>query len=393
MRKLILSFFLAILLGAGFGFGAAWKTFLETPIIANNQPPFDYVLKSGASIKTLAYDLSHQGVLEHPNFLILLGYAKNVARKLQAGEYSIAPGTTPAQLLDQIASGKAVFRRFTIVEGWTFKQILTALNRDPHIAHMLMTTNPTEIMNKLGVPPRNPEGLFLPDTYHYTPGTTDITLLKMAYQKMAETLTKSWQQRAANLPYNTPYEALIAASLIEKETSQATERPIIAGVLVRRLNNNMPLQIDSTLIYGLGNNYTGKLDRASLKQDTLYNTYLHRGLPPTPIAMPGLQSLQAALHPDNSDMMYFVAKGDGTHQFSNTLQAQSQAVTVYQIKMLFPVIGKRMNNHTCKRSWYASEMLQNLLPCANVLFKTPTIITHHKQNHEKKYAARSVHHT
>jgi UPF0755 protein len=247
-----------------------------------------------------------------------------------------------------------------LIEGWTFKQFLAALNHEQHITHILNTTNPTEVMNKLGVPPRNPEGLFLPDTYLYTLGTTDVAILKMAYKRMSDELTTAWQQRAPGLSYQTPYEALIVASLIEKETGQATERPIVAGVILRRLQNKMPLQIDSTLIYGLGDEYTGRLDRNALQQDTLYNTYLHRGLPPTPISMPGKQSLQAALHPDNSNVLYFVAKGNGTHQFSDTLQAQSQAVNAYQIKMQFPKIGKRMNNHVCVRPWYLSSVLQSL---------------------------------
>lgn len=396
MRKLILSFLLAVLLGTIFAVGSVWNNFLRTPIIASTQPSVDYVLKPGASIKTLSYDLYHQGVLDHPNFLILLGYLKNVARKLQAGEYNIAPGTTPSQLLEQIASGRAVFHRFTLIEGWTFKQVLAALNRDTHIAHMLNTTNPGEIMSKIGAPPRNPEGLFMPNTYHYTPGTTDITLLKMSYQKMSAALAKAWENRAANLPYKTPYDALIAASLIEKETSKASERPVIAGVLLRRLDNNMPLQIDSTLIYGLGEQYSGKLDRTGLKQDTLYNTYLHRGLPPTPIAMPSLQAIQAALHPDNtSDALYFVSKGNGTHEFSETLQAQSQAVTEYQIKLIYPIIGKRMNVHACQSLWYVSDTLQKVLPCTILLVNKTTSNNLRKLaiNHGKKYFTRPLHHT
>jgi UPF0755 protein len=296
--------------------------------------------------------------------LILLAYAQGSAKKLQAGEYLFAPGTTPRQLLAQIAAGKVISRRFTLVEGWTLKQTLAALKRDPHIVHTLDGVSATELMNRLGAPPGNPEGLLLPATYHYTLGTTDIALLKRAYRKMANILAEAWQQRAANLPYRTPYEALIAASLIEKETGQTSERPIISGVLLRRLTSHMPLQIDSTLIYGLNNNdnhYSGKLDRGALKQDTLYNTYLHRGLPPTPIAMPSLPSIRAALHPDNSNFLYFVAKGDGTHRFSVTLQAQNKAVNAYQISLSFPVIGKKLNAHICQRPWYLSDRLQNII--------------------------------
>ncbi len=360
MRKPALLFSLVVLLGLLLAFAFAWKTFLQTPIIPTNQPPLDYVLKPGSSVITLSYDLQKRGLLEHPSFLILYACGKGAAKKLKAGEYIFMPGIKPAQLLDQMAAGKVVYHRFTLVEGWTFKQFLAALNRDPSITHILNTTDPNVIMNQLGVPPRNPEGLFLPDTYLYTLGTTDVAILKMAYRRMSHELAATWQQRAAGLSYQAPYDALIVASLVEKETSKADERPIVAGVILRRLQNNMPLQIDSTLIYGLGDNYTGRLNRNALQQDTLYNTYLHRGLPPTPIAMPGLQSLQAALHPDHSNILYFVAKGNGTHEFSDTLQAQSQAVTAYQIKMQLPKIGKRLNTRVCAQHWYLSNLLQNL---------------------------------
>jgi UPF0755 protein len=361
MRKQTFAFLLIVLLIIALVLGSMWRNFLETPVIAANQAPLDYVLKPGSSVITLAYDLHKRGLIEHPVFLILHACGKGVARKLKAGEYIFVPGTTPTQLLDQMAAGKVVYHRFTLIEGWTFKQLLSALNRDQSITHILNTTNPTEIMDKLGVPPRNPEGLFLPNTYLYTLGVTDVAILKMAYRAMSNALATAWQQRAAGLPYKTPYDALIVASLIEKETHQANERPVVAGVILRRLQNNMPLQIDSTLIYGLGDDYNGKLDRVGLQQDTLYNTYLRRGLPPTPIAMPSLQSLQAALHPDSSNALYFVAKGDGTHQFSDTLQAQSQAVTVYQIKMNFPKVGKKLNMRTCDRPWYLSDALQSLV--------------------------------
>jgi UPF0755 protein len=362
MRKIICWISFAILFGALFGIGAAYKTFIATPLIAANQP-LDYVLKPGSSVKTLADDLHVRGILAHPNFLIGLAYLKGSAHKLKAGEYLFAPGITPAQLLDQIVTGKVIYHRFTLVEGWTFKQVIAALNNDPAITHTLNSVGDADILNKLGMPPRNPEGLFLPATYHFSLGMSDAALLKMAYQKMTKTLTKEWQQRAANLPYQTSYEALIVASLIEKETAQANERPIVAGVILRRLKNNMPLQIDSTLIYGLGSNYTGKLNRAALAQDTPYNTYLHGGLPPTPIAMPSLPSIHAALHPDNSNFLYFVAKGDGTHQFSANLPAQNQAVNTYQIAVHLPTIGKRLNTRMCIRPWYASETLQNLIEC------------------------------
>jgi len=359
MRKLIFSFIVGVLLGIGFWFGTAWKTFLTTAVVSSNQP-LHYILKPGSSIRTLASDLQDKSVLDNTNFFILLAYLKNTTQKLKAGEYLFLPGTTPGQLLDQIVAGKVILHRFVFIEGWTFKQLLNAINNDPHLIHTFYGLNSIAVVDKLDLPLRNPEGLFLPATYYFTLGTTDVGLLQTAYQKMADALAKLWQQRANNLPYQTPYEALIAASMIEKETAQARERPVIAGVLVRRLKSNMLLQIDSTLIYGLGENYPGKLNRTALAQDTLYNTYLHHGLPPTPIAMPGLASIQAALHPDKTTLLYFVAKGDGTHQFSTTLQAQNQAVTRFQIKTNFPKIGKRLYTHLCAHPWYLSRKLQNL---------------------------------
>lgn len=366
MRRPIIYFSLAISLGVLLWFIVAWKTFLTTPLIPPHQS-VDYVLKPGATIKTLAFDLQQQHLTTHPDFLILLAYAKGITKNLKAGEYLFTPGATPSLVLQQIAAGKVILRRFTLIEGWTFKQLLNAINNNPYLTHTINTMATAQIIAALGLPPENPEGLFLPATYHFTKGLSDIALLHILNQSMSKQLALAWQQRATDLPYRTPYEALTAASLIEKETAQPAERPIIAGVLIRRMQKNMPLQIDSTLIYGLGANYDGKLNRNSLAEDTLYNTYLHRGLPPTPIAMPSLQAIQAVLHPDHSDALYFVAKGNGTHQFSATLPAQNSAVTAYQIDIHFPKIGKRLYNRDCTPLWYLSVTLQNFFPCKIIL--------------------------
>lgn len=360
MRKIILWYSLAILLGIILWVGITWQHFMTTPLIPTAGRPVDYVFKPGASITTLANDLQNLGMLQHPDFFIALVYSQGATKKLQAGEYLFSPGITPKQLLNQMIKGQVVYHRFTIVEGWTFKKLLTALNNAPQITHTFSNANIEKIMMSLGLPMRNPEGLFFPATYSYAADATDISLLKQAYQKMNKELRNQWSKRAANLPYKTPYEALIAASLVEKETAQMSERPLIAGVIERRLKQNIPLQIDSTVIYGLGDNYTGKIKLADLQQDTLYNTYTRRGLPPTPIAMPSLAALNAVLHPDNSNFMYFVAKGDGTHQFSTSLQEQNQAVTLYQIDMIYPVFMKKIVQTSCG-PWYLSTNMKRLL--------------------------------
>jgi len=343
-------------------FAIHFLAFLRTPLPIDK--PLDYMLKPGASVRTLAKDLYDKGVIEHPDFLVLLAYGKGHSKNLKAGEYLFAPGIKPAELLKQIAEGKVIYQRFTIVEGWTFNQLLAALNRDPNITHTVENSTPVQIMEKLELPPQNPEGLFFPATYHFTKGMKDVELLKKAYRLMNEKLNQAWQGRSSDTIYKSSYEALIAASLIEKETAQAQERPLVSGVLVRRLQKNMPLQIDSTIVYGLGSAYSGKLHVADLRQDTPYNTYTRRGLPPTPIAMPSLQSIKAALHPDNSDNLYFVAKGNGTHLFSANLSAHNEAVKTYQINIHLPEIGKKPVKMHCLNFWYLGKNVQQLLDVA-----------------------------
>lgn len=333
--------------------------FLRTPLSPNKS--FDYILKPGSSVRALANDLYDKGLIEHPNFLIVLAYGKGNAKNLKAGEYLFAPGIKPAQLLKQIAEGKVIYQKFTIVEGWTFNQLLSALSHDPNITHTLENATPVQIVEKLKLPPQSPEGLFFPATYHFTKGMKDIELLKKANRLMNEKLNQAWQERSNEITYKSSYEALIAASLVEKETAQAHERPLVAGVLTRRLQKNMPLQIDSTVVYGLGATYGGKLHSADLRQDTPYNTYTRRGLPPTPIAIPSLQSIKAVLHPDNSDSLYFVAKGDGTHLFSANLSSHNAAVKTYQIDIHLPDIAKKPSKIHCPNFWYLGERTQQLL--------------------------------
>lgn len=320
---------LAVSLAAGW-FMIDFYMFKETPLnIAAGG--LDYTVAPGTSMKSLAYDLQRRGVLDHPHYLILLARWHRMSGRIQAGEYALTPGTTPEGLLDKLVAGKVLQHSLTLVEGWTFRQMMGAIDSDPDLKHTLTGLTDRQIMARLGLPERNPEGLFHPDTYHFPEGTTDAMFLRRAYDAMRRELTNAWRHRAPDLPYKTPYQALIVASIIERETAIPEERPRIAGVLVRRLKRGMRLAVDPTVIYGLGRAFDGNLRRSDLRHDTPYNTYLHRGLPPTPISMPGVKSIQAALHPAGGRALYYVSRGDGSHQFSNTLREHRQAVAKYQL--------------------------------------------------------------
>ncbi|HEX5339789.1 MAG TPA: endolytic transglycosylase MltG [Gammaproteobacteria bacterium] len=286
---------------------------------------------AGKSLRAVAHDLGAQGVLPHPLSLVLLAHLRGESNAMRAGEYRIQPGTTVAGLLAQFVSGRVVLHSLTLVDGWNFSQVFEAIEHDPYLVHTLHGLTPLEVMNRLGHPKQNPEGMFYPDTYSFSRATTDAAFLQRAYRMMQTHLNAAWAARAPDLPYKTSYDALIMASVIEKETGQAAERAQIAGVFVRRLQKNMKLQSDPTVIYGLGNAYTGDITSRNLRTDTPYNTYTRHGLPPTPICMPPLAAIQAALHPAPGDALYFVARGDGTHQFSATLAEQNAAVQKYQL--------------------------------------------------------------
>jgi UPF0755 protein len=280
----------------------------------------------GSSIHTIANILHSQGVLERPRAFVFIARLENVAPSLKAGEYFIPTDITPSQLLRFLVAGKVHYREITFVEGWRFSQMLESLEKNPYLQHHLQGKTPQEIMTLLGEADKNPEGRFYPNTFKFARGTNDLVLLKKSHQLMLKQLAKAWEQRAPNLPYQSPGEAVIVASLIEKETAVAAERAVIAGVILRRLQNRMLLQIDPTVIYALGENYSGHLSREDLKVNSPYNTYLFKGLPPTPIAMPSLASVMAALHPLEGTVLYYVSKGDGTHVFSSTLAEHNEAV-------------------------------------------------------------------
>jgi peptidoglycan lytic transglycosylase G len=334
-------------------FVAHYHRFLETPL--NASQTIHIVFEPGSSVHHLLADLQNQGFMPHPRFFLLLTYVKGASNKLKTGEYQFDPGTTPAQLLNQMLAGKAIFHRFTIVEGWTFQQLISALKNLAYVKHSLNRASSEQILANLGLPAEHPEGLFYPATYYFSAGSKDSDLLKWSYQLMEKKLHEAWKARANDLPYKTAYQALIAASLVEKETAIPKERPMIAGVIVRRLQAGIPLQIDASIIYGLGVHYSGKLSSEDLRKHTPYNTYTRRGLPPTPIANPSLVSIIAALHPDHSQNLYFVAKGDGTHQFSAHLAEHNWAVQRYQLDQHYPYVKKR---RSCQSLWYLGRSMR-----------------------------------
>lgn len=327
--------------------------FLQSPL--NPTQTIHINFAPGSSVHHLVADLQKLGDMPHPRYFLFLAYIKGATSKLKTGEYQFDPGTTSNQLLNQMLAGKAIFHRFTIVEGWTFSQLINALNNVDFVKHQLKHAAWEQVSTNLGLPAQNPEGLFYPATYYFSAGVNDSDLLKWSYQLLEKKLQAAWKNRATDLPYKTPYQALIAASLVEKETAVAKERAMIAGVIVRRLQASIPLQIDASIIYGLGGHYTGKLTIEDLRKDTPYNTYTRRGLPPTPIDNPSFASITAALHPDHSQNLYFVAKGDGSHQFSEHLAEHNLAVQRYQLDQRYPIVKKR---RSCQSLWYVSKMMR-----------------------------------
>jgi UPF0755 protein len=253
-------------------------------------------------------------------------------KKLKAGEYVFSNADTPRSILFALAEGKVVQHRITIIEGTRFADLRALIVQQSALRQSIGAMSDADVLRAIGAEETHPEGLFLADTYRFPKGYSDIELLKTAYWAQKKLLRDAWEKRQPDLPYSTPYEALIMASIIEKETAKASERPEIAGVFVRRLRMNMRLQTDPTVIYGMGESYDGNIRRKDLTTDTPYNTYTRAGLPPTPIALPGRAAITAALNPNDGKTLYFVAKGDGSHQFSETLDAHNAAVREYQLR-------------------------------------------------------------
>ena len=330
LRGILLAVIAGLLL-AGFA-GWRYAQFREAPLKLPEQDAV-FTIDNGSPLRQVARKLAAEGYIEDPWLFEFLARSRPEGGSIKAGEYRIESGDTPETLLQRFREGASIEYAFTIIEGWTFRQLREALARDPVLVQTLgEKTSDEEIMQRLDHPGQHPEGRFLPDTYHFPRGTTDRQFLQRAYRAMEKTLESEWRQRAPDLPLKTPYEALTLASIIEKETGAAFERPLIAAVFIQRLKKGMRLQTDPTIIYGLGADFDGDIRYRDLKKKTPYNTYLIQGLPPTPIALPGRDAIHAALHPADSDALYFVSKGDGTHFFSRTLEEHNRAVSKYQLK-------------------------------------------------------------
>jgi len=323
MRRLALVAAVAAAAGAWL----AARHYLDTPLVTGSEARI-VDIQPGASLKASAEAMAEQGLLDHPQLFAWYARLRGAGRSIQAGEYSVAPGTTPRALLDQLVSGRVLLHSLTVVEGWTFAELLAALRAHPAVTHALAEVDRAAIMAALGEPELHPEGLFFPETYHFPRGTPDLALLRQARELMERQLAAAWAGRTAELPFETPYEALILASIVEKETALEAERALIAGVFVRRLRQRMRLQTDPSVIYGIGADFDGDIRRRDLDRDTPYNTYTRTGLPPTPIALPGAASLHAVTHPAPGETLYFVATGagDGSHYFSTTLEEHNAAV-------------------------------------------------------------------
>ncbi|MGD2075312.1 MAG: endolytic transglycosylase MltG [Gammaproteobacteria bacterium] len=317
-------------------FLAAWllmefQSFRQNPL---NIPEtgVNLVVKPGTSLRSLASRLAERQVLDQPLYLVLLGRHLDLDSRIKAGEYQLPAGINPEQLLERLADGRVVQHGITLIEGENFQQMMARVRQDPVLEHTVQSHEAEEIMAAIGYPGVHPEGRFLPETYHFPRGTTDVDLLQRAYREMEGFLAQAWPERDVDLPLDTAYEALILASIVEKETAVPEERARIAGVFVRRLQTGMKLQTDPTVIYGMGERYDGDIRFRDLRRDTPYNTYTRAGLPPTPIAMPGKDAVLAALHPADGNALYFVARGDGSHHFSRTLAEHNKAVDRYQRK-------------------------------------------------------------
>jgi len=320
----------ALVVLAGYGVLQRW---LDTPL-AMGAAPLEIEIPRGQPLAVTARQLAERGVLDHPRWLQLYARATGADARIRAGEYAVPAGTTPRSLLALLESGAVIQHAVTIVEGWTFRELRAALEAEPYLDHTLAGQDEAAVMVALGEPGMPAEGLFFPDTYLFGKGTTDLEILRLARNRMRRELEAAWAARAADLPIHSAYEALILASIVEKETALASERPRIAGVFTERLRIGMRLQTDPTVIYGLGTDFDGNLRRADLERDGPYNTYTRAGLPPTPIALPGAEALRAAVNPDERGELYFVATGlaDGSHEFSRTLKEHQAAVSRYLVR-------------------------------------------------------------
>lgn len=319
-----------IILGVVVAHALDFSRFVNAPLILDEEG-MRYEVPAGTSLRAVAADLYSKGVLSKPLYWRLLARVQDRAHRIKSGEYLLEPGLTPVGLLDLLVSGRTIQYSLTLVEGWSFEQVMAAVAEHPQLVQTLDSNEGEAVMAALGAPEAHPEGWFYPDTYLFPRGTTDLEFLRRAYGLMQQRLIQEWDARSQGLPFENPYEALIMASIVEKETAVPDERSLIAAVFIGRLKRGMRLQTDPTVIYGMGDRYKGNIRKSDLLRDTPYNTYTREGLPPTPIAMPGGDSIHAVMHPAETNALYFVAMGDGRHYFSETYEEHKQAVIDYQL--------------------------------------------------------------
>ncbi len=308
-----------------------YDNYLSTPLTISDAQA-NFTVEPGWSAKRVSKALVDQGIIDKPLWFDLYARLSEKSSSIKSGEFILPSNPTVPELFDSLVKGQTKQYTAGIIEGTTFKQLRAKLATVEHLVQTLGEKTDKDIMTELGQPELHPEGVFFADTYSFPKNTSDFDYLKRAHAMLNKVLEEEWQGRQSDLPYATPYEALVLASIVEKETAVAEERPIIAGVFVTRLRKKMRLQTDPTVIYGMGDSYDGNIRRSDLTTDTPYNTYTRGGLPPTPIAMVGREAINAVMHPADTTAVYFVARGDGTHQFSDTLDQHNAAVRKYQLK-------------------------------------------------------------
>lgn len=328
MRFFIKAFKISLLCG---GLALAWLIYFANSGIQLKTNTESFDIEAGSRFRIVTHQLVQQNIIQDPISFEVIARMLGIASDVKAGIYEVKSGITPLELLDMLTSGSSNQASITFIEGWTFAQMRNELNASEKVKHMTMSETDQQILKEIGATETMPEGLFFPDTYFFSPNTSDRDILKRAYSTMQSKVKTAWATKENGLPYSTPYEALVMASIVEKETGRAVERPQIAGVFINRLKIGMRLQTDPTVIYGLGEHFEGNLHKQDLLSDTIYNTYTRDGLPPTPIAMPGLGAINASLHPAQTKALYFVGKGDGTHYFSTSLKEHNNAVVKYQL--------------------------------------------------------------
>lgn len=328
LKKLLLSCIVLVLLaGTGLTFWARQPIQGGTPSVPSVAIPF--TIQPGSHLRNAADQIVAAGIPVNAALLTLLARITGQASKIKAGSYELKPGATPNTLIRQMVLGQFAQESLVIIEGWTFKQMRSAVAQHPGLQHDTIDLTDVQLLAKIPTEAKHPEGLFFPDTYLFAKGASDLQIYRQANAALVTHLNQAWSKRDLRLPYKTPYEALIMASIVEKETGKKEDRNTIASVFINRLKAGMMLQTDPSVIYGMGEKYNGNLRKRDLQTDTAYNTYTRTGLPPTPIALPGAESLRAALAPANTDALYFVARGDGSSQFSSNLDEHNRAVNKY----------------------------------------------------------------